>query len=125
MQKQEILPSTEPIWSTREFVFPHSLNSGTSQSSSRILMCMDSRAAQDWKQRKIEDRRQPMTVLIAWGSLSVGIVLGAMWRSLCEKQSRHNTNIYDGSANLHRLNLEQQEWKMQRDQAPATRKRPA
>ena len=66
-----------------------------------------------------------MTVLIAWGSLSVGIVLGAMWRSLCEKQSRHNTNIYDGSANLHRLNLGQQEWKTQRDQAPARRKRPA
>jgi hypothetical protein len=29
-----------------------------------------------------------MTVLIAWASLSVGIVLGAAWRALCEKQSR-------------------------------------
>ena len=66
-----------------------------------------------------------MTVLIAWGALSVGIVLGAMWRSLCEKQSRHNTNIYDGSANLHRLNLEPQEWTTQRDQAPARQKRHA
>jgi hypothetical protein len=44
-----------------------------------------------------------MTVLIAWGSLSVGIVIGAMWRSLCEKQSRGNTDIGDGSFLLHRL----------------------
>jgi hypothetical protein len=29
-----------------------------------------------------------MTILIAWASLSVGIVLGAAWRALCEKQSR-------------------------------------
>lgn len=29
-----------------------------------------------------------MTVLIAWASLSVGIVLGAAWRALCERQSR-------------------------------------
>jgi hypothetical protein len=86
---------------------------------------MDNRAAQDSKQREMENRRQTMTVLIAWGSLSVGIVLGAMWKSLCEKQSRHNTNIYDGSANLHRLNQEPQGWKMQRDQALASQKRPA
>jgi hypothetical protein len=125
MQKQEILPSTALICNTREFAFPHSLNSGTSQGSSRIVVCMDSRAVEGLTQRKIEDRRQTMTVLIAWGSLAVGIVLGAMWRSLCEKQSRHTTNIYDGSANLHRLNLEPQEWKMQRDQAPARQKRPA
>jgi hypothetical protein len=86
---------------------------------------MDGRAAQDRKQREIEDRRQIMTVLIAWGSLSVGIVMGAMWRSLCEKQSRHNTNIYDSSANLHRLNLEPQGWKAQRGQAPGRQQRPA
>jgi hypothetical protein len=47
-----------------------------------------------------------MTVLIAWGSLSVGIVMGAMWRSLCEKQSRSHPDIGDGSLNLHRLSLE-------------------
>lgn len=29
-----------------------------------------------------------MTVLIAWASLSVGIVLGAAWRAMCERQSR-------------------------------------
>ncbi len=29
-----------------------------------------------------------MTILIAWVSLSVGIVVGAAWRALCEKQSR-------------------------------------
>jgi hypothetical protein len=49
-----------------------------------------------------------MTVLIAWGSLSVGIVMGAMWRSLCEKQSRSHPDIGDGSLNLHRLSLEPQ-----------------
>ena len=55
-----------------------------------------------------------MTILIAWGSLSVGIVVGAIWRSLCEKQSRRSTNIYDGSVNWHRLDLQPQEWKAQR-----------
>lgn len=49
-----------------------------------------------------------MTVLIAWGSLSVGIVIGAMWRSLCEKQSRSKTNLHDGSLILHRLTMETQ-----------------
>jgi hypothetical protein len=49
-----------------------------------------------------------MTVLIAWGSLSVGIVIGAMWRSLCEKQSRGNTDVGDGSLILHRLTVEPQ-----------------
>jgi hypothetical protein len=29
-----------------------------------------------------------MTILIAWGALSVGIVMGALWKSLCEKQYR-------------------------------------
>ena len=57
-----------------------------------------------------------MTVLIAWGSLSVGIVMGAVWRSLCEKQSSRNTNLYDGSANWHRLDLEPQRWANQRGQ---------
>ena len=49
-----------------------------------------------------------MTVLIAWGSLSVGIVIGAMWRSLCEKQSRSDLVIEDASLPLHRLTLEPQ-----------------
>jgi hypothetical protein len=59
-----------------------------------------------------------MTFLIAWGSLSVGIVIGAMWRSLCEKQSRSNTDIGDGSLNLHRLTLEPQHSR-DRQQRPA------
>jgi hypothetical protein len=66
-----------------------------------------------------------MTVLIAWGSLSIGIVIGAMWRSLCEKQSRRNTNLYDGSANWHRLDLNTPEWQAQRGPASATQKRSA
>jgi hypothetical protein len=49
-----------------------------------------------------------MTILIAWGALSVGIVMGAMWRSLFEKQSRSHPDIGDGSLNLHRLSLEPQ-----------------
>ncbi|HEY2001460.1 MAG TPA: hypothetical protein VGG80_04020 [Acidobacteriaceae bacterium] len=49
-----------------------------------------------------------MTILIAWGALSVGIVMGAMWRSLFEKQSRSHPDIGDGSLNLHRLILEPQ-----------------
>ena len=44
-----------------------------------------------------------MTILIAWVSLSVGIVVGATWRSLCEKQSRRNTSLADGSMALQRL----------------------
>jgi hypothetical protein len=58
-----------------------------------------------------------MTVLIAWVSLSVGVVMGAMWRSLCEKQSRSNTDISDGSVNLYRLTSESPEWHRQRDRA--------
>ncbi len=49
-----------------------------------------------------------MTVLIAWGSLSIGVVIGAMWRSLCEKQSRSGLGIEDGSLPLHHLNREPQ-----------------
>jgi hypothetical protein len=53
-----------------------------------------------------------MTVLIAWASLSVGVVMGAMWRSLCEKQSRNNTdmnmNMVDGSLIFHRSTAEPQ-----------------
>ncbi len=56
-----------------------------------------------------------MTVLIAWASLSVGIVMGAMWRSLCEKQSRSNTHIGDGSVNWHPLNLGPPSWQMRRE----------
>jgi hypothetical protein len=59
-----------------------------------------------------------MTVLIAWGSLSVGVVIGAMWRSLCEKQSRRNTDIGDGSLNLHRLSVEPRHSR-ERQQRPA------
>ena len=33
-----------------------------------------------------------MTVLIAWASLSVGIIMGALWRSLCETQSRSKSS---------------------------------
>lgn len=69
------------------------------------------------KQREIENRRQSMTVLVAWASLSVGIVMGAMWRSLCEKQSRSNTDIGDGSVNLYRLTSESPEWNRQPDTA--------
>ena len=66
-----------------------------------------------------------MTVLIAWGSLSVGIVMGAVWRSLCEKQSSHNTNLYDHTPNWHRLDLERQRWATQRGQTPARQARRA
>jgi hypothetical protein len=66
-----------------------------------------------------------MTVLIAWGSLSIGIVIGAMWRSLCEKQSRRVTNLYDGSANWHRLNLNPQEWQAEHGRVAGTQKRRA
>jgi hypothetical protein len=54
-----------------------------------------------------------MTVLIAWTSLAVGIVIGAAWRSLCEKQSRRNTSLADGSMMLHRLNAEMVNWPRQ------------
>jgi hypothetical protein len=57
-----------------------------------------------------------MTVLIAWASLSVGVVIGAMWRSLCAKQSRRNTNIEDGSVILHRLRVEPDRWQRQHSQ---------
>jgi hypothetical protein len=76
-------------------------------------------------QLEIENRRHWMTVLIAWGSLSIGIVIGAMWRSLCEKQSRRNTNIYDGSANWQRLDLRPEEWQAQHYPAAETKKRTA
>jgi hypothetical protein len=59
-----------------------------------------------------------MTVLIAWGSLSVGIVMGAVWRSLCEKQSSHHPNLYEGSANWHRLDLDRQRGAIQRGPTP-------
>ena len=47
-----------------------------------------------------------MTVLIAWGALSIGVVIGAMWRSICEKQSKDIPKIGDGLGNLIRLNAE-------------------
>jgi uncharacterized membrane-anchored protein YhcB (DUF1043 family) len=49
-----------------------------------------------------------MTILIAWASLSVGIVIGAVWKSLCEKQLRSDIDISAGSVASHRLNLDPQ-----------------
>lgn len=60
-----------------------------------------------------------MTILIAWVSLSVGIVMGAMWRSLCERQSRSHADIGDGSVNLHRLTLTPQHHQERQQQRPA------
>ena len=56
-----------------------------------------------------------MTFLIAWGSLSTGIVMGALWRSLCEKQSRSNTAIGDGSVILHSLSHRREQQQLPRD----------
>jgi hypothetical protein len=47
-----------------------------------------------------------MTVLIAWGALSVGIVIGAMWRSICEKQSKDIPDIGDDIGKVIRLSAE-------------------
>lgn len=66
-----------------------------------------------------------MTVLIAWASLAVGIVIGATWRSLCEKQSRRKTSLADGSMMLHRLNAGLDNWHRQPDRAEARKQRPA
>jgi hypothetical protein len=66
-----------------------------------------------------------MTVLIAWVSLSVGIVMGAAWRSLCEKQSRRHTSLADGSMMLHQLNLEPRSWHRQLDRAEARKQQSA
>lgn len=63
-----------------------------------------------------------MTFLVAWVSLSVGIVVGAAWRSLCEKQSRRNTNIADGSMMLERLHLKPRSWDPQINRAEAKRR---
>jgi hypothetical protein len=63
-----------------------------------------------------------MTVLIAWASLSVGIAIGAMWRSLCEKQSRRNTNIEDGSVILHHLSGEPDRWQRQHSRVDGKQK---
>lgn len=66
-----------------------------------------------------------MTLLIAWTSLAIGIVIGAAWRSLCEKQSRRNTSLADGSIMLHRLNTELLNWRHQPGQAEARKQRSA
>lgn len=63
-----------------------------------------------------------MTVLIAWVSLSAGIVMGATWRALSEKQSRRNTSLADGSMMLHRLPLEPRRWNRQLDRAQTKRR---
>ena len=47
-----------------------------------------------------------MTVLIAWWALSIGVVIGAMWRSICENQSKDIPEIGDGIGNVIRLNAE-------------------
>lgn len=66
-----------------------------------------------------------MTVLIAWASLAVGIVIGAAWRSLCEKQSRRNTSLADGGMMLHRLDAGAGNWHRQPDEMEARKQRPA
>jgi hypothetical protein len=60
-----------------------------------------------------------MTVLIAWASLSVGIVIGAAWKALCEKQSRRNTSLEDGSMAIHRMQLDPRTWHRQLDRLNA------
>jgi hypothetical protein len=47
-----------------------------------------------------------MTVLIAWGALSVGIVIGTMWRSICENQSKDIPGIGNGIGKVIRLGAE-------------------
>jgi hypothetical protein len=47
-----------------------------------------------------------MTVLIAWGALSIGVVIGAMWRSICEHQSKDIPEIGNGIGNVIRLTAE-------------------
>lgn len=66
-----------------------------------------------------------MTVLIAWASLSIGVVIGATWNALCEKQSRRHTSLADGSMMLDRLQLEPRSWHRRLDRAEAKRHRPA
>lgn len=53
-----------------------------------------------------------VTFLIAWASLSVGIVMGATWKALCEKQSRQ-ASLPEDSMALHRLHVEPQSWRRQ------------
>jgi hypothetical protein len=36
-----------------------------------------------------------MIVIAVWISLSAGIVMGALWRSFCDQQSREGTNLGD------------------------------
>jgi hypothetical protein len=62
-----------------------------------------------------------MTVLIAWASLSVGIVIGAMWKSLCERQSL--SNIPDANVK-HCLASELESWSRLHSH-PGNRKRSA
>ena len=47
-----------------------------------------------------------MTVLIAWGALSIGVVIGAMWRSICENQSKDIPEIGNSIGNVIRLSAE-------------------
>lgn len=66
-----------------------------------------------------------MTVLIAWASLSVGIVIGAAWKALCEKQSRRNTSLADGSMAIHRMHLDPRTWHQQLERVNAATRRQA
>jgi len=63
-----------------------------------------------------------MTVLIAWASLSVGIVIGAMWKSLCERQSL--SNMPETNVKLHCLASELESWSRLHSR-PESRKRSA
>jgi hypothetical protein len=65
-----------------------------------------------------------VTVLIAWAALSVGIVIGAAWRSLCEKQLRSDTSLPEGSTMPPPLPVTRRSWDCQLDRADA-RRRPA
>jgi hypothetical protein len=65
-----------------------------------------------------------MTILIAWASLSVGAVIGAMWKSLCETQSQPRPDI-DAIMKLPRLSSEPDNWRRARVQVAGGRKRSA
>jgi hypothetical protein len=57
-----------------------------------------------------------ITILIAWASLSIGIVMGAMWKSLCECESQRGSDVDDGNMKLPRLSSRPDRW-----QRPYTR----
>jgi hypothetical protein len=109
----------EPFWNKPIHIRCDTHFSSSTGPAAHLMYMQAPRDAASRAQRD-ENRRQTinMTVLIAWGSLSVGIVMGAMWRSLFEKQSRSHTDIGDGSVNFHRLTMEPQQHR-ERQQRPA------